>query len=129
MEIDKQKQQIKKSGISSGVNKLFHIVFLYFMPLISFSASDDATIKNPLKFNDISIAIKNILNDVMKVGGVVAIFAFIYAGFVFVKARGKPEELNKAKTVLINTVIGVAILLGATVLANIIVGTINNLGS
>ena len=57
----------------------------------------------------------------------VATFAFIWAGFLYVKAQGNPGELDKAKTVFIDTCIGVAILLGAKIIASIIVGTINTI--
>ncbi len=88
-----------------------------------------AQIKNPLGDSDMKISdfVATILGYIVKVGGVVAIFAFIWAGFLFVKAQGNPTELGKAKTVFINTCIGVAVLLGAQLIASIIVGTLNGL--
>ena len=95
-------------------------------PLLSFAQQ----INNPLKgLNSIPNLVAIILGYVVRIGGVIAIFAFIYSGYLFVKAQGNPKELETARTVFINTVIGVAILLGAQVIATIIVGTIKPIQS
>ena len=93
------------------------------IPILSF-----AQIQNPLKGGtDIASFVNMILGYVVRIGGVVAIFAFIYTGFLFVKAKGSPKGLDDAKNVFFNTVIGVAILLGAQIISSIIIGTINSL--
>ena len=43
---------------------------------------------------------------------IAAVF-LIVAGFMFVTGGGSPEQVNKARTMLINALIGVAIALGA----------------
>ena len=87
-------------------------------------------ILNPLKgITSIPAFISTVLGYVVKIGGIIAIFAFIYSGYSFVKAKGNPAEITKAKLILQNTVIGVAILLGAQLIASIIVGTIRGLSS
>lgn len=95
------------------------------MPLVSF-----AQIENPLKsITSIPEFVSTVLSGAVKVGGVIAIFAFIYSGYRFVEARGNPDGLETAKQIFINTCIGVAILLGAQLIASLIVGTISNLKS
>ena len=89
-------------------------------------------ISNPLSVNgkgieSIPAAVTALMGFVVKIGAVVAIFTFVYSGYLFVKARGNPKELETAKDVFKYTVIGVAILLGAQLIASIVVGTINNL--
>jgi len=87
-----------------------------------------AQIQNPLKAgSDIPTFINNILSYVVRIGGIVAIFAFIWSGYLFVKARGNDKELSTAKEVFVNTCIGVAVLLGAQLIASIVTGTINSL--
>lgn len=106
-----------------------------FLPKISSAEVNppvSSGIQNPLAVNGSSImsipdAVMALLNFVIRVGAVVAIFAFIYSGYLFVKARGNPGEIKNAKTVFYNIVIGVAVLLGAQLIASIIVGTINNI--
>lgn len=100
--------------------------FIVYFPLISFSQT---TIMNPLgsDFTSIPVLVSTFLGYVVRIGGVVAIFAFIYSGYRFVKARGNEKELGDAKNIFYGTVIGVAVLLGAQIIANIVVGTINTL--
>ena len=95
------------------------------IPAISF-----AQITNPLKnINDIKEFVAKILEYVVKIGGVIAVFAFIYVGYLFVSAKGDPKGLETAKSAFLNTVIGVALLLGAQLVATMIVDTITSLGN
>ncbi len=98
-----------------------------FLSIASFAEA--AGIENPLGSNQTSIPnlVSLVLTYVTRVGGVVAIIAFIYAGFKFVQARGNETELKKAKDIFFWTVIGVAILLGAKLLADLVIGTIKSL--
>ena len=92
------------------------------------SGGGNPVIENPLgNLKSIPTFVAQLLSYVVKIGGIIAIFAFIYSGFLFVKARGNPKELDTAKLVFRNTIIGVAVLLGAQLIASIIIGTIKNL--
>ena len=85
-----------------------------------------AQIQNPLKFNSITGFISNLLTYIVRVGGVVATLAFIWSGFLYVKARGNPGELETARNAFINTCIGTVILLGAQIIGTIIKGTVES---
>ena len=105
------------------ISNIFAGVITYILPVVTF-----AQIKNPLKgATSVGGFVTVILGYVVRIGGIVAIFAFIYVGYLFVKAKGNPGDLEKAKTTFFNTVIGVAILLGAQIISTIITGTINSL--
>ena len=112
-----------KTTVRAITTFLFSFVILT-LPMLLF-----AQIENPLGKDKTSIPnfIASILGGVVKIGGIFAIFAFIWAGFLFVKAQGNPEGLKTAREVFKNTCIGVAVLLGAQLIASIIVGTINSL--
>jgi hypothetical protein len=86
------------------------------------------SISNPIPGVDtLPQFIEKLLDIVMTVGiPVVAIF-IIYAGFLFVKARGNEKDLQTAKDALLYALIGAAILLGAYVIAQAIQGTIEAL--
>lgn len=86
-----------------------------------------AQIKNPLGDITITGFIKKVLDYIVKIGAVVAVFAFIWAGFLYVKAQGNESELTKAKDIFINTCIGTAVLLGAQLIGTIIKGTVDSL--
>jgi hypothetical protein len=72
---------------------------------------------------------KAIINNiVMPIGGVLAVLAFIYSGFLYVTAGGNETKIKTANNALLWASIGTAVLLGSWVLANVICRTINLLG-
>ena len=123
-------KQYKK--ISSEVIVFLTSFSLFFASFINSARADTAgVITNPLNgVTDIPTFVSTIMSKyIVPAGGIIAIFAFIYSGYKFVAARGNEKELGEAKTIFYNTCIGVAILLGAELIASIIVGTIKNLQS
>lgn len=72
--------------------------------------------------------IKSILDIMIKVGIPVATIFIIWSGFSFITAQGDEGKLRKAKSGLFWASIGLAVLLGAWLIANAIVGTITQLG-
>lgn len=68
-------------------------------------------------------------NAIIPIGGIVAALMIMYAGFMYVTARGNPGDITKAHQALLWAAVGAAILLGAKVLATAIQGTINQIGS
>ncbi len=89
-------------------------------------------IKNPFKAgvgDSLYVLIKNIVDKIiLPVGGVLCVLAFIYAGFLYVTARGEEKQITKANATLLYATIGTAVLLGSWVLANAICKTIGLLG-
>lgn len=83
--------------------------------------------ENPLKHDTIEGFLRALLDFAIKIGYVVAIFFIVYSGFKFVAAQGKEAELTKAKQMLLWTIIGTAILIGAQVIATVIQNTIRAL--
>jgi len=66
-------------------------------------------------------------NIIIPIGAVLAILAFIYAGFLYVTAAGAEKTIEKAHRALLYAAIGTAVLLGAGVIAQVIRATINQL--
>ncbi len=92
------------------------------------STNIDARIKNPLgNISTIPQLMEELLNIVITVGVPIVAIAIIYTGFLFVKAQGNAEQLKTAKQALMYTLIGAGLLLGAWVLANAIVGTVEQI--
>lgn len=88
------------------------------------------TLPNPLGEgnNDFVALIKKLLDNVVTpLGGIVAVFFIIYAGFLFVTAGGNDKKREEAKWALLYAVIGTAVLIGAQAISTIITGTINSL--
>ena len=98
-------------------------------PILIFAGSSGATIQNPLgaKNSDVKSVLDLIMNIVELVGGIVVAFFIIFSGFKFVMAKGNPGEIEKAKDMFYATVIGGAILLGAGIIAEIVVTTVKTI--
>lgn len=79
---------------------------------------------NPIKVDNINDFIKILLQGVLKIGMPIIALAIIYCGFLFVQARGKPDEITKAKDALTWTLVGAAILLGSWAIAELIANTV-----
>ena len=114
--------------IKKNTREIILTVCSFLLPAVSLA---QGVITNPLGSdgpNTIPEFIKIILLEgVLKVGMPVVALAVIYCGFLFVKARGKPEEITKAKDALLYTLIGAAILLGSLAIAEMISATVAGL--
>jgi hypothetical protein len=85
-------------------------------------------IVNPLgETSSIPKLIHDILEGAVKIGMPIVVLAIVYCGFLFVSAQGKPESIEKAKSALLYTLIGAAILLGSWAIAQLIVDTVKGL--
>jgi len=85
-------------------------------------------IKNPLgDKTEIKDIIAAILKGVIEIALPLVILMVIYSGFLYVIARGKPEAIEKAHKTLTYTLLGAAILLGAQLIATVLIGTISNI--
>jgi hypothetical protein len=71
-----------------------------------------------------NLIINNIL---LPIGGVLAVGAFIWAGFKYVLAQGNMTEIKKAHDLMKFAVIGTALIFGAWAVKDVIEGTINQL--
>ena len=83
-------------------------------------------LQNPLSgVSTIPDAINKILSVVIRVALPLIIIMFIWSGLTFIMARGNPTEIGKAKNIFLYTVIGTLLILGAWVITNAIIGTVN----
>lgn len=69
----------------------------------------------------------SILDFVIEIGSIVIVLMIVFVGYKFVMARGVPGEIEKAKTMLLWTVIGALVLLGAKAISAGILDTVNAL--
>lgn len=87
------------------------------------------TIPNPLRTgDDIYLLLMKIVDEILiPIGGIIAVLAFIWVGFMFVNAQGNSTEIGKARTALLYVCIGTAIILGAKGIIILLTGTINSI--
>lgn len=89
------------------------------------------TLVNPLgegtTLNSFLLNILSIVTDT--IGPVIVILMLVYVGFKFVTAQGKEAEIRAAREMLLWTVVGALILLGAKAIAMGIEATVRALSS
>lgn len=92
------------------------------------NTGQNVTLINPLQGGgNLESFLNSILAVVIRIGTIIVILMMVYVGFLFVKARGEPGEITKARQALLWTVVGALILLGAQVIAYGIQATVQAL--
>lgn len=92
------------------------------------SGAQSFQVNNPLKFSSVSDFLSALFRAVVAIGIPIAVLFVVWAGLKFVTAQGNPEELKKARSNFLWTIVGIAIFLGAAVLAEIIRQTLRTVG-
>jgi len=125
----------------AGMIVLSIIFSVYLQPITLFALDTEnnstknnntiITLDNPLgnRVNNLPSFIYMILDLAFQIGAIFSVLAIIYVGFLFVSARGDPEKLKTARTAFLYTVIGIAVLLGAVLIATVIQSTISNVST
>lgn len=84
----------------------------------------DIKLINPLKGGEsLESFLLDILEFVIRIGSIFVVLMVVFVGFKFVNAQGKSEELEKAREMLLWTVLGALILLGSQAIAMAIKAT------
>lgn len=89
--------------------------------------ASDGKLENPLEADSLAAFLNDILEVVVIIGTPIVVFFIIYAGFLFVTARGNEEQLNRAKQTIVWTLVGAALVLGAQALSVAIKETVESL--
>ncbi|MBP9802845.1 MAG: hypothetical protein KBD14_00860 [Candidatus Pacebacteria bacterium] len=116
----------------------FVLIFMFFSSFFVLAQDNGASpgttttnkievLNNPIKSNTIQDFVRNVLQNIVKLGIPLIALAIIYSGFLFVSAVGNPGKIEEAKTAFINALIGAALLLGAWGIAEIVVETVKAL--
>ena len=84
-------------------------------------------IKNPINSGTFADVVGKIAALVAKIGTVLVVLFIIYAGLLFVTARGNEEQLKKAKNAFWWTLVGAAIVVGAYAIAQAVINFANKL--
>lgn len=108
------------------ITALLASYFVFIMMLAPFVFAQ-TTLNNPLKARDFASLVQGLADILIKIGiPLVGIF-IVYAGFLFVTAGGDERKLESAKTTFYWTIIGGAVLLGSSALAEAVVDLVKNL--
>lgn len=85
------------------------------------------SIQNPLAATSITGLFQSIIEIIMVFAIPVIVFFIVYAGFLYVTARGDTGQIQKAHQALLYAVIGGVIIIGANVLIDVVAGTVNSI--
>ncbi len=99
------------------------------VPYLVYAADCSAGLCNPLNsnFSTIPAFIAGALKVLVMVALPIITLFLVVSGFMFIKARGNPSELTKAKENFLYVIIGALLILGAWVIATLIGGTVTQL--
>lgn len=108
----------------------FVVIALFFS--FSFNtvfAYPSGRLQNPLKdeFTSIPDFLAALLDVVVTIAIPIIVIMIIYSGFLFIKAQGKPEDIVTARKAITWTLIGAAVILGASLLSYAISGTVDEI--
>jgi len=70
---------------------------------------------------DLPTLIGNIINIFIGILGIIFVVLVVYAGFLYLTAAGEDKKIEKAKSLLTQSVIGIIIILAAYAIANFVV--------
>ncbi len=126
--------EMKKFSILLAISLVLFFVVLtpLFVDAQKASGNREATkLENPLgsSNNSLTAFANSVVDAVVTVGLPIAALMIVYSGFLFVAARGNETKLKDAKNAFLYAVIGIAIILAAKVLSEVIRGTIDVLRS
>lgn len=91
------------------------------------SETSSSKLINPLHTESIPDFFYKILDILLVFAQPLVIFYIMYAGYLFVLARGNGEQVSKAKNALFYALIGGVIVFGAKLLFEVIQGTVKAL--
>jgi hypothetical protein len=92
-------------------------------------SGQSVTLLNPLKSGtSLESFLSSILQFVVRIGTVIVILMLVFVGYKFVVAQGAPGAIEEARKMLLWTVVGALILLGAQAIASAIKATVQSLG-
>lgn len=89
--------------------------------MFGISTAHAFAVPNPINCDTFSCVVQAITAILVNIAIPLAAIFLIYAGFLFVSARGNEQQLKSAKDVFWYTIVGTAIVVGAYAIASAVV--------
>src|SRR5690606_34651345 len=103
-----------------GLRKIVAIAALVVAAGLPFILTDTAWAQTPAGVSNVENFIRSVITVFAGLAGLVATGFFVAGGFTYITSPGNPEQLDKAKRTLTWSAIGLAIVIAAFILANIV---------
>ena len=101
------KKNLRKFSLLS-----IQIFVLVLMLTVSFGVyGANNSLNNPIGTTDFTKLAESIIEWIVNIGILIAVFMIIYSGILFMISRGNDEDITKAKKALMWSLIGLAILI------------------
>jgi hypothetical protein len=75
--------------------------------------------------NDIWLVVAAVIEILLRVAAIVAMAMVIYGGILYATSQGSPDQTSKAKSTILNAIVGLVIAIGAAVIVSFIAGSIS----
>ena len=102
-----------------GMKKTYYFVALFVSVGLPFVLTEPAFAQTA-GVSNVENFIRSVITVLAGLAGLVATGFFVAGGFTYITSSGNPEQLDKAKRTLTWSAIGLAIVIAAFVLANIV---------
>lgn len=102
---------------AQGILRIVGIYLLASLPLVGKAAE---ALVNPLSVPTLQGLLEGILAIVIVLAIPVVVFMLIYAGFLFVTARGNPQTIEQARSMLLYGVVGGVIIVSGYAIVTIV---------
>lgn len=93
------------------------------------SDSGTVTLTNPLKVDSIGGLVQNFVEIFSYLVILAAVLFLIWTGLQFILARGNPERMNELKNQLFWTIVGIAVVIGARLIIQVVINTLSASGA
>lgn len=75
--------------------------------------------------SDVWLVVAAVLDILLRVAGIVAVFIVIYGAAMYITSQGEPDKVLKAKNTIVNALIGLALAVMASATIAFIAGSIH----
>lgn len=118
------------SSLKSRISVFISSIAILCMPVLVLAQSSSDTTKktftlsNPLKVESVAGLVQSFVEIFSYVVIIIAVLALIWVGFQYIISRGDVKKMTDLKNWLFWIVIGVAVVIGARVIIEIIINTL-----
>ena len=100
---------------------------LIVVPVLAHAISyEDPSLTLGLNTSDLKSAVVRIINWVLGLLGIIFLVLMVYAGFLWMTAQGDPKQVDKAKSLLTQSVVGLVILLAAYAISTFVIESLQD---
>ncbi len=85
-----------------------------------------AQLYNPLGQRTVPQVVGFVIQVVLGISGSIALLMIVYCGFTWLMSQGEPDKIKKGQQTIVWSVIGIAVLFGANILATYIINTLGS---